>query len=250
MWSPLTTPRLIFPRWLHTPVVHPVAVAPERHFTADYVERATLRDGTRIVLRLLCPEDKPILEQGFAKLSQESRYARFLTPKPTLSEDELRYLTEVDQEDHFAMGAVREEGDGSGNPVGLGVARFIRMPELHATAEAAIAVADEAQHKGLGKLLFLRLCAAAAERGIERFHCEVLGSNTSMAALIARVSPERTIEVGSGVMSIVMALPNVTPTLPPEEHAPEDGLYALFRAAAANAVEWTTAVRRLWRRED
>lgn len=225
-------------------------MAPDRHFTADYVERATLRDGTRIVLRLLCPEDKPILEEGFRLLSPESRYARFLTPKPTLSDDELRYLTEVDQEDHFAMGAVLEDGDGSGNPVGLGVARFIRLPELHAHAEAAIAVADSAQHKGLGKLLFLRLCAAAAERGIERFRCEVLGSNNSMAALIARVSPERSIEVGSGVMSIDMVLPDVTPTLPHEEHAPEGGLYALFRAAAQNAVEWTAAVRRLWRRDD
>lgn len=225
-------------------------MATERHFTSDYIERATLRDGTRVVLRLLCPEDKPLLEAGFNALSPESRYARFLTPKPTLSEDELRYLTEVDQEDHFAMGAVLEDGDGAGNPVGLGVARFIRLPALHATAEAAIAVADEAQHKGLGKLLFLRLCAAAAERGIERFRCEVLGINNSMAALIATISPDRTIEVGSGVMSIEMVLPNVTPTLPPEEHAPEGGLYALFRAAAANAVEWTAAVRRLWRRDD
>jgi GNAT superfamily N-acetyltransferase len=231
-------------------VLDPTLVDTPRFFTADYVERATLRDGTRVVLRLVCPEDKPILDRGFHLLSHESRYARFLTPKPTLSEDELRYLTEVDQEDHFALGAVSEDGDGAGNPVGLGIARFIRLPELHATAEAAVAVADEAQHKGLGKLLLLRLCAAAAERGIERFRCEVLGSNNAMAALIAHISPERTIEVGSGVMSIDMPLPNVTPTAMPDEPAPEGGLYALFRAAAQNAVEWTAAVRRLWRRED
>ncbi len=221
-----------------------------RFFTPDYVERAALRDGTPVLLRLVCPEDKPILEAGFTKLSPESRYARFLAQKSTLTADELAYLTEMDQETHFAIGAVGERGDSSGNPVGLGVARFIRLPDAHATAEAAVAVADEAQHKGLGKLLFLRLCAAAAERGIERFRCEVLGSNNSMAALVASLSPDRTIEVGNGVMSIEMALPNVTPTRPPEEPAPEDGgMYALFRAAAENAVEWTNAVRRLWRRD-
>ena len=225
--------------------------AASRFSTPDYVERETLRDGTPVLLRLVCPEDKPILETGFTKLSPQSRYARFLAPKSTLTDDELAYLTEMDQETHFALGAVGESGDGAGNPVGLGVARFIRLPDEHATAEAAVAVADEAQHKGLGKLLFLRLCAAAAERGIERFRCEVLGSNNSMAALVASLSPDRTIEVGNGVMSIDMLLPNVTPTRPPEEPAPEDGgMYALLRAAAENAVEWTASVRRFWRRDE
>lgn len=219
-----------------------------RHFTADYVERATLRDGTKVVLRLIVPEDKAMLETGFLRWSPESRYARFLAAKTTLTEDELRYLTEVDQEDHFALGAVREDGDGRGEPIGVGIARFIRLPGLHATAEAAIAVSDEAQGRGLGKLLFLRLCAAAAERGLERFRCEVLGSNTGMASLIKEIAPERTVEVGGGVMSIEMVLPNVTPTEPPEATAHESSMYRMLRAAAQNAIEWTDAVRRLWRR--
>lgn len=193
-------------------VLDPRVVDAPRHFTSDYVERVTLRDGTPVVLRLVCPEDKPILEKGFNGWSAESRYARFLGTKAALSEDELKYLTEIDHELHFAIGAVREDGDGAGNPVGLGIARFIRLPDHHATAEAAVAVADAAQGKGLGKLLFLRLCAAAAERGIERFRCEVLGSNNSMAALIAAISPDRTIHVGGGVMSIELVLPNVIPT--------------------------------------
>lgn len=221
-----------------------------RHFTADYVERAALRDGTKIVLRLIVPEDKALLEAGFLGWSAESRYARFLAPKTTLTEDELRYLTEVDQEDHFALGAIREDGDGTGAPVGLGIARFIRLPDLHATAEAAIAVSDEAQGQGLGKLLFLRLCAAAAERGLERFRCEVLGSNTGMAGLIETIAPERTVEVGGGVMSIEMVLPNVTPTEPAETVVPESSMYRMLRAAAQNAIEWTSAVRRLWRRDE
>jgi hypothetical protein len=75
----------------------------------------------------------------------------------------------------------------------------------------------------------------------------VLGSNTTIASLIAAISPERAIEVGSGVMSIEMTLPNVTPTHPPAEPPPEGGLYALLRAAASNVVDWTIAVRRLWR---
>ena len=133
--------------------------------------------------------------------------------------------------------------------VGLGIARFIRIADLHATAEAAVAVADDAQGHGLGKLLFLRLCAAAAERGIERFRCDVLGSNTGMAALIEDIAPERTVALGGGVMTIELPLPHVTPTEPPTSPPPPGGMYALLRAAAQNAVELTGSMRRLWRRD-
>ena len=237
----------------------PAEPAPARYFDPAYVERAVLRDGTAVRLRLVTPEDKALLLAGFRRMSERSRYARFLATKDNLSDDELRYLTEIDQDRHFALGALLENGDGGGDGdndgdndgdvIGLGVARFIRLPELHATAEAAIAVVDEVQGRGLGKLLFLRLCAAAAERGLERFRCEVLGSNTGMRALIEEVSPELRIDVTGGVMSIDMMLPHVPPTEPVVGPAPGGVMYQLFRAAAENTVEWTFAVRRLWRRD-
>jgi acetyltransferase len=222
-----------------------VSVAP-RYFTPDYVERVVLRDGTAVRLRLVAPEDKPLILGGFEKMSPESRYARFLVPKQRLTPDELRYLTEVDQEDHFALGAVREEGDGHGEPVGLGIARFIRLDAT--TAEAAIAVVDDVHGQGLGKLLFLRLVAAAAERGIERFRLEVLCSNAAMHELVRKISPEHTVEVHSGVTTIDLALPQVHPERPLVEAPPDSAMYSLFKAAAGNAIEWTDAVRRLWRR--
>lgn len=216
----------------------------QRFFTSDYVERAALRDGTPVMLRLISPEDKELLRREFERWSHTSRYSRFHAAKSRLTDDELRYLTEIDQESHFAIGAISEGGDGNGEPVGLGIARFIRLPsELGepVTAEAAISVADVAQGKGLGRLLFLRLVAAAAERGIERFRCEVLGSNASMASLIDAVAPEHTTEVESGVMSIDIAVPQVQPDVAPSE-PPEGGLYRFFRAAAEGAVQ---LVRRL-----
>jgi len=230
-----------------------------RFFSLDYVEHATLRDGTPVYMRLVLPGDKDVLRAGFDKLSPESRYARFLAPKAQLSEDELRYLCDIDHEDHFAIGALLDdsenenEDDGHGGlrrraPVGLGIARFIRLSEPPNTAEAAIAVADEVQHRGLGQLLFLRLVAAAAERGIVSFRCEVLSTNAGMAGLITQVDPDRTIEIGNGVMSIEITLPNVAPTQPPSEDSRQNQLYRLFRAAAQNAVEWTESVRKLWRR--
>jgi RimJ/RimL family protein N-acetyltransferase len=221
-----------------------------RYFTADYVERAVLRDGSVVRLRLVAPDDRHLLRTSFDRWSPQSRYARFLAPKDSLSDDELTYLCDLDQETHFALGAVLEAGDGAGEPIGAGIARFIRLPfQLGepSTAEAAIAVTDELQGKGLGKLLLLRLCAAAAERDIEQFRCEVLADNTSMRALIATIAPEHTIVNANGVATIDFAIGAIPPDASPATTR-VGPLYAMLRAAAENVVDWTDAVRRLWRR--
>jgi GNAT superfamily N-acetyltransferase len=147
-----------------------------------------------------------LLRTGFEQLSSESRYARFFTPKTSLTDDELRYLTDIDHEDHVAIAAASEC---DGRQTGLGVARFIRFTDRPDAAEAALVVADDAQRKGLGRLLMLRLIAAARERGIKRFRFEVLSSNPGMATLIAEIAPERTVETAAGEMSIEIALPEL-----------------------------------------
>jgi hypothetical protein len=39
----------------------------------------TLRDGARATLRPIAPEDTPLLAASFERLSEDSRYRRFLT---------------------------------------------------------------------------------------------------------------------------------------------------------------------------
>jgi RimJ/RimL family protein N-acetyltransferase len=223
-----------------------------RFFTADYVERAILRDGSAVRLRLIAPEDKALLRREFERWSPESRYARFLAPKQQLSDEELHYLCDLDQENHFAIGALAESGDGHGEPTGLGIARFIRLPTRAlepVTAEAAIAVNDTCHRKGLGRLLLMRLCAAAAEREIERFRCEVLVENVSMQALIESIAPEHTTVTRHGVLSIDFAIDAVAPDVTLEHPPPENPLNRFFRAAAENTIEWTDAVRKFWRKD-
>jgi GNAT superfamily N-acetyltransferase len=217
-----------------------------RHFTSAYEERTTLRDGTPIVLRLLRPADKPLLRAGFEKLSAESRYARFFASKSSLNDDELHYLCDIDQEAHFAIGALRENADNS--VTGLGIARFIKLADAseEPAAEAAIAVADEMHGRGLGRLLFMRLCAAATERDITTFKCEVLGSNASMHHLLDAIGAQREITVSQGVMTFDLTVPEVSPTEPISGPAPQGPMYRLFRAIAENAIDWTETIRNLW----
>ncbi|MEM9194540.1 MAG: GNAT family N-acetyltransferase [Myxococcota bacterium] len=212
---------------------------PEFHFGDDYREEYILNDGRRIVLRPVRPADKVKLREGLKRLSPDSRYRRFFTQKDHFTEAELRYLTEVDGVDHFAIGAAWfDEEDEEGEGLGLGVARFVRLDEWPEAAEAAIAVADDAQGVGLGRRMFIRLCQAARERGVEWFRCEVLSDNEPMRRLIDSVSDDVRRGFDGDVVVLDIKIPDIS--LEESESPPEGSMYQLFRAAA----EGTFSVRR------
>jgi GNAT superfamily N-acetyltransferase len=185
-------------------------------------------------LRTVRPDDKDRLRQGFEALSPESRYLRFHGAKTELTDAELRYFTEMDGVRHFALGAIRDDR-------GLGIARLIQLDGEPGVAEAAITVLDEMQGKGLGTLLFQRLVAAAAERGIERVRCLVLGSNQPMQDLLTRLAGgEASVTVESGVVTVEIALPSVPPDAAPADAPRDSGLYELLRLAARRVVAFAS----------
>lgn len=156
---------------------------------------ATLHDGTEVLIDRLTPADAPLLAEAFEHLSAESRQLRFLTPKPSLSESELRYLTEVDGHHHEALAAI-DPATGHG----VAVARFVRDPRDPSRAEVAITVADEWQRRGLGKVLLTRLAERARAEGIDRFTALVSGENRNMRMLLERLeAPTRVIRFGGDV---------------------------------------------------
>lgn len=118
-----------------------------------------LKDGSSVLIRLIRAEDKETLRRGVAELSSRSLYFRFLRSVKSLSEKELKYLTEVDRENHFAILATDAE-----QSRGLGVARFIRLADQPQVAEFAITVADSHHGLGLASLLlaYIRLFARRA----------------------------------------------------------------------------------------
>ena len=137
------------------------------------------RDGRTIVIRPLEPGDKPLLVEGLNRMSEESRYRRFLAPKPSFTAAELAYLTEVDHHDHEALIAVEP---GTGEPVG--VARYVRDPAQPHVAEAALAVVDEWQHRGVGTALLRHLIGRARQEDVRRFRASVLSNNQPMFKLL------------------------------------------------------------------
>ena len=162
-----------------------------------------LEDGTRLVIRRIRPDDKPMLARGLELLSEESRRRRFLGAKPRFTPRELRYLTEVDGQRHFALVAVlADELDHV-----AGVARYVQLPEDPRTADAAIVVGDPWQRRGLGRRLAIMLADAARLNGIERFSATMLSDNPAALALMRTLA--RRLEHGphsQGVHEVVAEL--------------------------------------------
>jgi GNAT superfamily N-acetyltransferase len=164
---------------------------------------AELDDGTPLLFRHIRPDDKRRLEEGFERLSPESRYRRFFRSIDRLTPDQLEYLTNVDGEDHVAWVALLR--DEPGQP-GVGVARWIRAADDPETAEAAVTVIDEYQGRRIGTTLLRLAAESAVSRGVKRFRVWTLGDNRPMLDLLERLGAKRG-RWQSGVLEVNVDLP-------------------------------------------
>jgi RimJ/RimL family protein N-acetyltransferase len=176
-------------------------------------------------VRPIEPDDKAALEGAFERLSEQSRYQRFMTSVAELSESQLRYLTEVDHHAHEALIAYdTESGDG------VGVARFVRLDQSTA-AEAAVTVVDAWQGRGLGTALCQLLAERAREEGIERFEALLLATNAQMQDVLASLGPAKVISRDAGTLVVEVEIP---------EAGIGDHMAGVLRVAAGGTVELAT----------
>jgi GNAT superfamily N-acetyltransferase len=147
--------------------------------TSDRPRRLILRDGRVVDIRPLERGDRAALAAAIAWLSPDSRYLRFATPKPRMSERELDHLVDVDHHDHEALVAI--------DPLtgwGVAVVRYVRVPGEPGAVEVAATVADEWQGRGLGRALLARLTDRAREEGHSALRASVLAANRRSIAML------------------------------------------------------------------
>jgi len=148
--------------------------------TAEYLTAhpqsfdARLRDGRRVRVRPIVAGDREAIARGLSRMSPETRYRRFHRAVDRLSERELEYLANVDQERHVAWGVITLEEPGR---PGIAAARFVRDADDPEQAEFAIAIVDAYQGAGLGRILMETLLLSAADAGIRRLIGYVLPDN-------------------------------------------------------------------------
>jgi len=143
--------------------------------TASYSAMECLRNGQRVEIRALQPDDEAALIAAVGRASPQSIYRRFFGPKRDFTEKEIAYFVNVDFVNHVALVAVTEE---EGRPAIVGGARYIVVQPDR--AEVAFVVVDAYQGQGLGTLLMRHLAALARAAGLRQLVAEVLPDNASM----------------------------------------------------------------------
>jgi acetyltransferase len=175
---------VVDPRKMPSPGYRHLAIHP---YPVELVAAVRLRDGTKLAVRPIRPEDAE-LERAFVHgLSDQSRFFRFFHQLHELTPAMLARFTQVDYDRELAVVAVAADSDGM--EMFVGVARYIANPDRE-SAEFAVVVADAWQHRGVARCLMERLMAAAKRSGLVRFEGAVLRANQDMLRFCAALGFE------------------------------------------------------------
>lgn len=157
-----------------------------RPYPSQYVWSSTLRNGARVTIRPIRPEDEPLISRFHETLSDRSVYLRYfcsLSLKARVAHERLVRICFGDYDREMAL--VAEHANTAGNCEIIGVGRISRV---HGTreAEVAIVVSDSFQKQGLGGELLRRAIEVARAEKISALSGEMLPDNLAMQALMRR----------------------------------------------------------------
>ncbi|KXU98388.1 hypothetical protein AB839_03095 [Stenotrophomonas sp. DDT-1] len=139
----------------------------------------TLRDGSRVLIRAIRPQDREAERAFIEGLSSQTRHYRFLGGLCHPSEELLSRLTVIDPVKEAAFIAI-ETGDVNSNIIG--VSRFSADSDGQ-NCECAVTVSDQWQNKGLGTSLMRHLIKVARSRGMRTLYSVDLSGNAAMRDL-------------------------------------------------------------------
>ena len=166
-----------------------------------------LRDGRRALTWSVLPEDREAIREGYERLSERSRYHRFLAGVPHLTEQLLDHLVdEVDGVDHVALVLFVLDDENEGVPAGI--ARVIRYPGRPEVADVAVTVADEWQGLGVASALLHQLMLERP-RGVTRLETTVAADNPASLAMLRRLGDLTVTDVGGGRLDVRVDLPDL-----------------------------------------
>jgi acetyltransferase len=170
------------PRYPHV-AIHP--------YPAELEGRVRLRDGREVQVRPIRPEDAGREQRFFERLSERSRFQRFMNYLKELPPRMLARFTQLDYDRELALVALWQDEF-------VAVGRYAPNPD-GASAEFAVTVADDWQGKGLGHALLERLCEAARAAGYDALVGNILEANHDMLALAAHLGFVEKARAGSEV---------------------------------------------------
>jgi acetyltransferase len=149
----------------------------------QYTSPFTMKNGTRVLIRPIRPEDEPLMVNFHATLSDETVYLRYFHMEKLSSRVAHERLVQkcfIDFDMEIALVVDHEVKPGEHELLAIG--RLTRIPGDR-SAEVAILVNDASQKQGLGVELLRRLVAWARDKKIASIFALILPENYGMKAL-------------------------------------------------------------------
>lgn len=155
-----------------------------RPYPERLIKKATLRDGSEILLRPIKPEDEPLWVELLASCSKESIYHRFRYDFYFDSHDIASQYCFIDYDREIAIVAEVEE---EGKKKLIGVGRLIADPDVE-VMEFAILITDAWQKKELGFTLTNYCMEIAKMRGVKILAAETTKDNKPMISVFRKLN--------------------------------------------------------------
>ncbi len=171
-------------------------------YPREFEREVTLKEGARVRIRPILPEDETRLVTLYGRLSQHTAYQRFFTIMNRLPLDWAHYFANVD---YFRRMALVAERALDWRPELIGVARYEPSDEKD-TAEVALVVQDYWQGRGLGSLLLREILRAGEANGIRAFRAHVLADNHRVLAMLSRLTDIQHRNLEHGVVDVLFTL--------------------------------------------
>jgi RimJ/RimL family protein N-acetyltransferase len=140
-----------------------------------------MRNGERIEIRALRPQDRDDLIAAVGRTSTESLYRRFFAVRRHFSETEESFYLNIDFASHVALIALANEG---GHPIIVGGGRYVVGEP--GEAEVAFTVVDKYQGQGVGAALLRHLTVIARQAELRELFAHVLADNRAMLKLFEK----------------------------------------------------------------
>jgi acetyltransferase len=177
-----------------------------RAYPIKYVGEYTMKNGQKVTIRPIRPEDEPLLVKFHETLSDRTvfgRYFQALTLGQRVAHERLTRICFIDYAREMAL--VAETHDEKGETHILAVGRLNKVHGLN-DGRFSVIVTDEYQHQGLGTELLRRIVDVARQENVKRISADVMASCTDMCRICEKVGFQVVAGASEGMQKVEITL--------------------------------------------
>lgn len=171
---------------------------PKSHTDAHTWEAdVVMADGSIAVLRPTQPSDRQGFIDFYARVSDKSKYLRFFSAHPTLSDQDLDSWLDIDHYNQVTLVICSHD-----QIVATAHYRVLDAFLPNRVADVSFLVQDDYQGKGAANILLEHLAEVGRENQVERFFAEMLTQNRAMVQVFIRAGYEVKPQLEDGFISV------------------------------------------------